>query len=72
MIGAVRRMAKGAVLCDRRMLPEVRTTLFGVTLETSIVQRLANQLRFGSGPMRAVAAAAIHLALEERVRKRLQ
>lgn len=72
MIGAVRRMAKGTVLGNRRMLPEVRTTLFGVTLETGVVQRLANQLRFSSDPMRAVTAAAIHLALEERVRKGFQ
>ena len=65
-------MAKGTVLGNRRMLPEVRTTLFGVTLETSVVQRLANQLRFGCCPMRAVTAAAVHLALEERVRKGFQ
>ena len=65
-------MAKGTVLGNRRMLPEVRTTLFGVTLETGVVQRLANQLRFGSGPVRAVTAAAIHLAFEERVRKGFQ
>lgn len=60
-------MAKATVLGNRRMLPEVRTTLFGVTLVTGVVQRLANQLRFGSGTMRAVTAPAIHLAFEKRV-----
>ncbi len=65
-------MAKGTVLGDRRVLPEIRATLFSVTLVTGVVQRLANQLRFGSGPMRAVTAAAIHLAFEERVRKGFQ
>lgn len=65
-------MAKGTVLGDRRVLPEIRATLFSVTLVTGVVQRLANQLRFGSGPVRAVTAAAIHLAFEERVRKGFQ
>ncbi len=65
-------MAKGTVLGDRRVLPEIRATLFSVTLETGVVQRLANQLRFGSGSVRAVTAAAIHLAFEERVRKGFQ
>ena len=65
-------MAKGTVLGDRRVLPEIRATLFSVTLVTGVVQRLANQLRFGSGSMRAVTAAAIHLAFEEWVRKGFQ
>ncbi len=62
-------MAKGTVLGNRCMLPEIRATLFGVTLITSAVYRLANQLQFGSFPMRAVTTAAIHLAFKKRMRK---
>ena len=43
-----------------------------MTLVTRIVDRLTNQLSIGSSPMRAVTAAAVHLSLEERVRKGFQ
>ena len=65
-------MAQGAVLGDGSMLPDIGAAFLGVTLVTGIVQRLANQLRFSSGPMWAVTAAAIHLALEKRMRKGFQ
>ena len=65
-------MAKATVLGNRRMLPEVRAAFFGMTLVTGIVQCLANQLRFGCCPMRAVTASAIHLAFEKRMRKGFQ
>jgi hypothetical protein len=51
------------------MLPEIRATLFGVTLITGAVYRLANQLQFGSLPMRAVTTTAVHFAFEKRMRK---
>lgn len=69
MIGAVRRMAEGTVLGNRCMLPQIWTTLFGVTLITGAVYCLANQLQFGSFPVRAVTTTAIHLAFEKRMRK---
>ncbi len=72
MIGAVRRMAKGTVLGDRRMLPEVRAAFFGMTLVTGIVQCLTNQLRLGSRPMRAVTTSAIHFTFHKRMRKGFQ
>lgn len=65
-------MAKGAVLGNRRVLPEVWAAFFGMTLVTGIVQCLTNQLRFGCCPMRAVTTSAIHLTFEKRMRKRFQ
>ena len=62
-------MAKGTVLGNRCMLPKIRTALFGMTLIACAVYRLANQLQFGSFPMRAVTTPAIHLAFEKRMRK---
>ena len=72
MIGAVWCMTGTAVLCDGRMLPDIGTTLFSVTLVAGLIQRLPKQLRLGRSAMRAVTAAAVHLAFEERMRERLQ
>ena len=65
-------VTKATVFGDWRMFPNIRPTFFGVTLKTGIVQCLTNQLRFGACPMRTVAASAIHLTFEKRMRIRFQ
>ena len=59
-----------AVLTDRRVLPEVRSALLGVTIETGIVNGLPHQQAVGRFSVGAVTAAAVHLALPHRVRER--
>ncbi len=70
VIRAMWCMAKGTVLGSRRVLPNIGSAFFGVTLKTGIVDRLTDQLSIGGSSMRAVTSAAVHLSFEERVRKR--
>lgn len=64
-------MAQSAVLTDRRMLPEKRSALLGMTLLAACIQGLLRERRGRLVAMCAVATAAIHLALQQRMRKRL-
>ena len=71
-VGAVRRMAIGAVFDRRLMLPEKRAALIGVTLPAGFVDRVRlEQLRSG-GAVRIVAVRADHFSGIERVRRNLQ
>ena len=68
----MRVMAVAAVFCNRRMLPQVRATLLGMAIKTGLVQRLPGELPLACLSVRAVATAAVHLALPYRVCERLQ
>lgn len=57
-----------AVFRDRRMLPQVRPAFFSMTIETGIVQGLANEKRIARLPVRVMATIAGHLALVEWMR----
>jgi len=54
------------------VLPKIRATLFGMTVEAGVVQGLLHELQIVSCAMITVAATAIHLALTYRVSVRLQ
>ena len=60
------------VLGNWRMLPQVRATLLGVAVEAGLVERLLGKLPLARCAMSTVAAAAVHLALPDRVRIRLE
>ena len=66
-------MTIGAVLHDRRVLPQEGTAPFGVATEAILIERALNQL-FGIGrAVRIVAARAGHLAFAEgHMRRALQ
>ena len=65
VVRAVRRVTDSAVFTDRRVLPEVWATLFGVTLLAGVVHGLPHEPGSDLVAMRAVTAAAVHLPLEE-------
>ncbi len=72
MIGAVRIVAIAAILGDRRVFPKIRATFFCMTVEAGVVKCLLDKLQIARCAMSAVAAAAIHLALADWMRVRLQ
>jgi hypothetical protein len=65
-------MAIATILCDRCVFPKIGSTFFGMTVEAGVVQRLLHELKLIGLTMIAVAAAAIHLALPNRVGVGLQ
>ncbi len=54
------------------MLPKKWTAFLCVALVTGVVDRLPDKLQFGRFPVGAVTTTASHLALEDRMGKRLQ
>ena len=65
------RVAQGAVLGDRRVLPEQRAALFGMAAVAGLVDGRLVQHRHGRRAVRAVAVAAAHQAEAHRMRRRL-
>ena len=61
--GPVRRVAGGAVLGRRRVLPEKRAALFCVALVTGLVEGIPGELRVHGRTVGTMATAAVHLAL---------
>lgn len=61
-----------AVLGDRRMFPKIRAAFLGMAIKAGLVKRLLGKLPLARLAMGAVAAAAIHLALPNRVSIGLQ
>ena len=61
-------MAIAAVFSDRRMFPKKRSALLGMAIETGVVDRLLDELQFVCRAVRAMATAAIHLALANGMR----
>jgi len=57
-----------AIFGDRRVFPKIRTTFFCMTVKAGVVKCLLDKLQIARRAMSAVAAAAIHLALADRVR----
>ena len=57
VIRAVRVVAIAAVFGSRRMLPQVRATLFGVAVEAGLVQRLLCELPLGCRAVRTVTSS---------------
>ena len=64
----MRIVAIAAIFGDRCVLPKIGATFFGMTIEAGVVKRLLDKLQITRRAMSAVAAAAIHLALADRVR----
>ena len=62
-------MAKAAVLADRCMLPKIGAAGFSVTLLAGIVDIHTRKLRGDGVAVHVMAAHAVHLALQNRVRK---
>lgn len=71
IVRAVRVVTVRAILGNRGMLPQVRATLFGVALETGVVERLADEQAVARLSVRAVTTGAGHFPLVERMRIRL-
>ena len=69
MVRAMWGVTESAVLADRCVLPQVRTAHFSVALLAGVVDGLPHKICRGVVAVRAVATAAIHLALEERMRE---
>ncbi len=61
-----------AIFGDRRVFPKIRATFFRMTVEAGVVKCLLDKLQIARCAMSAVAAAAIHLALADWMRVRLQ
>ena len=59
-----------AILGDRCVLPEIGPAHFGMALVTGLIDRLPDHQLIGRVAVRAVTAAAIHLALRNGVRIR--
>jgi len=72
MIRTVGVVAIAAIFYDRRMLPKVGAALFGMTVEAGIVERLTRELPFACLAVSAMASAAVHLALSNRMRMGLE
>ena len=68
----MRVVAVAAILGNRCMLPKVRATLFGMAVEACLVQSLLSKLPFTGFTVCAVATTAVHLALPDRMRIRLE
>lgn len=66
----MRRMTEPAVLANRCVFPQVRTALLSVTLLTGRVDIQACKLGCNRVAVHVVTSHTIHLAFEERVRKR--
>jgi len=62
VVGAMRLMAIGAVFQYRRVLPQERTTAFGMAGEAVLVDRALNELLRVGSAVRVVTARARHLA----------
>ena len=60
---------ESAVLADRCMLPEIGAARLGMAALAGIVDRVTGKRRRHSIAVRRMAAGAVHLALEERVRE---
>src|SRR4249919_1404750 len=69
--GAMRRVAIGAILGDRRVLPQDRTALLGVTAVAGLVQRGLDQQFRCHRAMNFVAGAALHLREAHRMHRGL-
>ena len=69
---AVRRVADGAVLFDRRVLVNPRAALVGVAGRAQVDDRVAAQTRLDERAVRVVAVLAAHLAFDDRVVRGLE
>ena len=67
MVRTVRIMAAAAILGDRCVFPKVRPALLGMAAEAGVIERLPRQLPVAGFTVSAVTAAAIHLALPDRM-----
>jgi hypothetical protein len=54
------------------MFPEIRAALLGVAIETGLIESYLGKLPFARCAVSAMTAAAVHLALPDRVRIRLE
>jgi hypothetical protein len=64
-------MAESAILADRSVLPQIRSAFFGVALVTGVIDVQSCQLRRNGVAVHVVAAHAVHLSFEYRVRESL-
>ena len=62
-------MTRAAVLTDRRMLPQIRATLFGVALLAGCVHALSGKQIRRIIAMRIVATGTVHFAFEKWMRE---
>ena len=72
MIGAVWCVAEAAVLGRWFVFPDVWAAFLCMALVTGVVQGLTHELQLRRLAVRTVTSAAIHLAFDQRMRKRLQ
>ena len=61
-------MAVATIFADRRMFPEIRSTLLRMATVASVIRGLPHKLTIAGCSVRAVTAAAAHFAVENRVR----
>ena len=71
VVRAMRRMAISAVFLYRRVFPQVWTANFCMAVVTGVVQSLPHQQQVRRFAVRVVTAAAVHLALANRMGVRL-
>ena len=71
VVRAVRVVAIATVLCDRRVLPQVRPACLRVAFETGTVDGRPGEQAFRGFAVRTMAARAVHLALPHTVCVRL-
>ena len=68
--GVVRAMwvvTVATILRHRRMFPKIRTALLSMAIKTGLVERYLGELPFAARTVCAMTAAAVHLALPDRV-----
>jgi len=68
----MRVVAVATVLGYRSVLPKIRAAFLRVAIEAGLVERHLGELPFARCAVSAMAAAAVHLALPNRVRIRLE
>jgi hypothetical protein len=71
MIGTVWVVTIAAIFGDWCVLPEIRPAFLSMTAKTRVIKRLLCELQLVGRTVIVVAAAAIHLALSNRMRIRL-
>ena len=68
----MRVVTVAAVLGNRSMFPKIRAALLGVAIKAGLIERHLGKLPFARRAVSAMTAAAVHLALPDRVRIRLE
>ena len=68
----MRVVTVATVLGYRSVLPKIRSAFLRVAIEAGLIERHLGELPFARCAMSAVASAAVHLALTDRVRIRLE